>query len=77
MWQKSFEYFEWKKWFAWYPVRKIDGYWTWLRKVERRRVVVPLAFYCGVEEWRTFYRDAGSSMDVHLYKREEQDVAQR
>jgi len=32
---------EWSRWFAWYPVRSMDGQYLWLETVERR--VSPLA----------------------------------
>lgn len=30
-------YIEWHKWFAWYPVKLLNGRWTWLTTVYRRR----------------------------------------
>ena len=27
---------EWRKWFAWYPVRTEDEKWVWLETVERK-----------------------------------------
>ena len=30
-------YFKWKKWFAWYPVKLLDGKWTWLKIIERQK----------------------------------------
>lgn len=29
-------YSRWYRWFAWYPVRFIDGRFTWLQKIERK-----------------------------------------
>jgi hypothetical protein len=29
-------YNEWRKWFAWYPVRTEDRVWVWLETVERK-----------------------------------------
>jgi hypothetical protein len=31
---------EWKRWFAWYPVRTVDARRAWLRSVEWRYVYV-------------------------------------
>lgn len=29
----------WKRWFAWYPVKTLGGRWVWFRDVERREYV--------------------------------------
>lgn len=29
-------YGEWRKWFAWYPVKTVDYEWVWLETVERK-----------------------------------------
>lgn len=29
---------QWRDWFAWRPIRLLDGRWAWLKTVRRRRV---------------------------------------
>ena len=33
---KHVDSFEWRDWFAWYPVKTSSGQWVWLEKIKRK-----------------------------------------
>lgn len=36
---------DWVPWFAWRPVKKIDRKWTWLCRIEKRKVWFVFMYY--------------------------------
>jgi hypothetical protein len=54
MWKRT----DWKPWFAWYPVKDLQGNYLWLKKVYKR--------YC--------YRRINSNLDYYEYQLNNEEV---
>lgn len=49
----------WHIWFAWRPVKTIDGRWTWLRTIERQRYALKPHLPGPMTEWWGYRRHDG------------------
>lgn len=49
---------EWKRWFAWHPIKTLDGTYVWLEYVETKKEFWSCGGCCGIS---TYYRDGEKS----------------